>query len=199
MNVLYFFLAVIDYFLIAGIVIFTLVFSVPFMVLKSMFSFTQREEAIKVIPNAAFYNLIQTWINNHGDKIKQLDETEDEKGNPSIIIIPKNPRSASITFDIGSKVNLKVMISKYIMSFDQKDPDEEDIDLEILQKLLTAYTLGKYYVKEWYLNDILIEGKLYFELNDGTVISSTTDGTNILRLKFAKEKTINFQPLRFSA
>jgi hypothetical protein len=198
MNVLYYVLTVIDYFIITGIIIFTLLFSVPFMVIKNLFNITQPEEEFKPLSNETIRNAVQSWINNHGNSIKQIDETADDKGGATIIIIPKNPRASSITFDIGGKINIQIIIAKYTIGFDQNDPDENDIDLTILHKLLASYEAGRYYVKEWYLGDKFIEGALYFELEDDSIVSSSSTGANILRLKFSKVRLTSYQPLKWN-
>lgn len=191
-----FLLTIIDYFLITTLVILTVIFTIPLTAIDSFSKlFTQSKKlSPHQISNTDIVHIVQAWIQAHQNDLLQVDESVDNKS-VSIIIIPKNNRASSIVFDIGYDINLTILIGKYAIGFDQIDPDEYFIDINIIHQILNAYEKGNYTIKEWYLGNTFIEGKLYLNIDETTILSSPSEGTNILRLYFAKSKTLLFQAL----
>ncbi|MBA3660593.1 MAG: hypothetical protein H0W64_02600 [Gammaproteobacteria bacterium] len=187
----------------------SLIFSVVFLPIlcfialaSTLFSKTieQSEKEQGVLTQEKIEQLILQWIDLHRNKLKSVTKKIIETAYDShleIHIIPINNKSLPIKFRMGDQILFGMILGNhYYLEYDSENGmGSNSLNQSELNYLLNAYLQGDYYIREWFIDEKKIGGKIYIKNIRGKYTASFNSDASNLELKLAEKRNIHFAPL----
>lgn len=189
----YLVLTVIDYIIATVFLVFMVILkllTLPYSLLKDLLGvklpIADGATEVKLI------NAIREWVTNHQSDIADATETFDEKESYFIKITPKHNNAATLNLEVGYPKYLRISIDNFGIEFDEDDVDD---GAKLIEQILLSYENGKYYIKKWFYEKVVVDKCLVIEINENQKYTSATDEFKITRKIASKVKVKKYMPI----
>lgn len=193
-KTMYLILTVLDYLVVSCFLLIVVMFrllTVPLQIIRTFMNVeiaAQSDEAQEV----KMINAIREWFANHENDIADATESFGAQESYFARITPKNDAAATLTIEIGYPKYLRVSIENFGIEFGEDELDQGEI---LLNDILLSYENGKYYLKKWVFEGVVVDKVLIIELESGERYSSKSDEFKMLRKWLAKVKQKRFSAI----
>lgn len=193
-KTMYFIVTFLDYVVVSCFLLMVVLFRllmVPVQIVKTFMNVEITEQGDEA-QEVKMINAIRQWVANHENDIADATESFGAQESYFAKITPKNNDAATLTIEIGYPKYLRVSIENFGIEFDE---DELDQGENLLNDILLSYENGKYYLKKWLFEGVVVDKALIIELENGKRYSSKTDEFKVLRKWLAKVKQKRFSAI----
>ncbi len=193
-RTMYLILTALDYVVVSCFLLIMVMFrllTVPLQIIRTFMNVEITEQSDEA-QEVKMINAIRQWVANHENDIADATESFGAQESYFAKITPKNNGAATLTIEVGYPKYLRVSIENFGIEFGE---DELDQGENLLNDILLSYENGKYYLKKWLFEGVIVDKALIIELENGKRYSSKADEFKVLRKWLAKVKQKRFSAI----